>query len=448
MISAIAFLLFAVVCSVLAFVRHPIWGLYFYFSSIYVHPPSRWWGQQLPDLRWALTSAAVTVAAVAFHRGRLSRRPVWLTTAPAAILVIYNLLMWAQTAWAADVDANLDGAAQFLKYLVGFWFVYRIADTAANVRNVLAGHAVGCGLLGLYAAMQGRQGDRLDGVGGPGIDDANTLGMYLATGVVVCMGLFLAVRHLWRWALIPLAGLIFTGFVLANSRGAAVGLLGGVLALTAACARMHRRQFAILLVVGLVGAAAVVDRAFIDRFFTIGDVTAESEEADMSARSRKVIIEAQLNMFADHPMGIGRMGTAKLSPLYLDEKWLTTAHTDGTFAERSSHNTFMSILVEQGVVGTVIYAALLIWLVAVFVQMRRLQRSEADREALTLAGTAWAAIVVVLASGLGTDYLMAEAQFWFYAALVSALQLARAAVPGVVVASGMSGAPRLRSAGL
>ena len=59
MYFAAAFALFALLCTVLAFRRHPIWGLYFYLATTYVYPPGRWWGALLPDLRWALLSAAV-----------------------------------------------------------------------------------------------------------------------------------------------------------------------------------------------------------------------------------------------------------------------------------------------------------------------------------------------------------------------------------------------------
>lgn len=48
MLSAVAFALFALVCSILAFKRHPIYGLYFYLATTYIHPPSRWWNYICP----------------------------------------------------------------------------------------------------------------------------------------------------------------------------------------------------------------------------------------------------------------------------------------------------------------------------------------------------------------------------------------------------------------
>jgi hypothetical protein len=43
MFSASAFVLFFLACIVLAFARHPIYGLVLYLSVTYIHPPSRWW---------------------------------------------------------------------------------------------------------------------------------------------------------------------------------------------------------------------------------------------------------------------------------------------------------------------------------------------------------------------------------------------------------------------
>src|SRR4051812_17994096 len=128
MLSALAFLVFCVTCSIWAFTRHPVYGFYFYLASFYVHPPSRWWGYVLPDLRWALLSAGITVLAVMFHRGRLASKPPWISNTPAAVLTLYTAWMWIQMPWALDFPTHLSGSVQYLKYLVAIWFVYRICD--------------------------------------------------------------------------------------------------------------------------------------------------------------------------------------------------------------------------------------------------------------------------------------------------------------------------------
>lgn len=428
MISAIAFALFALVCSVLAFARHPIYGLYFYMATIYVHPPSRWWGPMLPDLRWALLSALITITAVMLHRGRLATKPPWFSNGAAAMLTLYALWMVLQNAWALDGPTHLDGTIKFLKYIVAFWFVYRLTDTKETLRETLLAHVLGCGLLGLLCMMLGRDGDRLDGVGGPGLDDANTLGMYLATGLILGLGLALVFKGWRRMALLAVLGVIATGFVLANTRGAFIGLAAGFVVLLFTKARSHRTVFWSLALIGVVGSAVIVDKKFIERMFTISDVVETSEDADASARSRVVIYEAQLRMAIDHPLGAGHRGTATLSPHYLDRRWLTTAgSSDEASAARSSHNTFMTTLVEQGFVGALLYVSLIAWMFGAILRVRRMSgKSDIDPDVATLGGTVIAALMVIVVAGLATDFLLAEVQFWLFAALVSALQLGEA----------------------
>lgn len=449
MASALLFIIFCATSSVLAFAKHPIWGMYFYMATIFVHPPSRWWGPMLPDLRWALLSAFVTAVAIAAHRGRLAQKPLWLSNGPAVILTLYAIWMWIQTPWALDLDEHLRGSVQFTKYLVAFWFVYRLADSRETLRQLLFAHLLGCALLGIFAMGTGRVDGRLDGVGGPGMDDANTLAMVLATGAIAGTGLVLTSTGWSRW--IALAALVFVaeGFVLANSRGAFLGLVAGGLVLAATKARAHRRVFWAIAMVGVIGFAVVVDKAFIERMFTISDVAAEDEEADMSARSRRVIIEAQVEMAFDHPAGVGFRGTVPLSPSYLDPQWLAKLDESSQLAAgRASHNTFMTAWVEQGVPGLLLFLATVMWICAAGIRLRRLAAAGADPVLVTTGASLVGALAVVFVAGVATDYLMAEVQFWFFAALVSVLRLARPAfddplaIPGTAAGTVQSAAPQ------
>lgn len=425
MFSAAAWVLFVVACVVLAFRRHPIWGLMFYLGTFYVHPPSRWWSYMLPDPRWALLSALITVAAVVLHRGRLrSDRPVWLANAPALLFIAYATWMMMQIPWALDLDSHIEGAIKLVKYMVAFWFIYRLMDTKESLKVLMYAHSIGCALLGLFALGAPRDAGRLEGVGGPGIDDANTLGMFLATGAIVCLGLMMIEKGWRRWVCLLLLACIGNGFVLANSRGAFLGMVigGGVVMLCKS--KLHRKAFWGLALVGLIGFAFAVDKLFVERMFTIGDVAEQTEEADMSARSRVVIYEAQLQMWLEHPLGAGYRGTVVLSPQYLERKWLTTdVSGDETTAGRASHNTFMTTLVEQGLPGAVIFTSLVLWLVTRMRTIRRLDRLGADPELTTAASALCGGVMVVIVAGIAADYLMAEVQIWLFAALVSALQL-------------------------
>ena len=426
MISAAAFVIFALVCSVWAFTRHPIWALYFYLGTTYVFPPGRWWGYMFGDFRWALVSAAVTVLAVAFHRGKLKSKPPWIANAPAAAIVLYGVVMVLQAPWALSMEDHGNATVQWIKYLIAFWFVYRVVDTPERVRDLMFAHVLGCALLGIYALTTGRAGDRLDGVGGPGLDDSNTLGMYFATAGIVGFGLLLAESGWRRWVTLVCLALVMNGLVLTNTRGALLGLIAGGLFIAAFRSKAHRRLFWVVAAVGCIGFVSILDKAFIERMWTISHAAAhaDDEDADSSARSRMVIIEAQWRMFLDHPLGTGRKGTAALSPQYMEDRWLTVDAT-GT-AQRSSHNTFMTALVEQGLIGAVLYLWLNVWILVAMWRLSRLERVHGDARLTTWGAAIGGGLVVIFIAGNTADFLMAEVLFWLCAGLVSLQQFASA----------------------
>jgi O-antigen ligase len=440
MYLAVVYLLFCIACVVLAFRRHPIYAFYLYLSTTFVYPQGRYWGHLFTQLRPALLAAVVTVLAIVLHMGKLRPKPFWLTNIPAVIFTTYAAWMWLQTPWALALSDHLDGSSIYVKSLLTFWMVYRIVDSKESLRDLLFALVLGCTLLGIYAQFTGREGGRLDGVGGPGIDDANSLGMYLATGAILAIGLVLSQRGWVRYVSLAALVIIANGVVLANSRGSVIGLAAGFLVLMVVKARAHRRLFWAFAAAAAIGQAAIVDQAFINRLFTIQDVTArlDDKDADNSAQSRVVLAEVQIQMFKDHPLGVGHRGTAELSPNYLEDRFMSQG--DDVVHQRSSHNTFLTTLVEQGILGALLFTAMLLWVLRTAYRIRRLNRIVDDPELLTLGGTACAALVVIFVSGISTDYLLAENQFWLLGALVSMLQLAEQE-QGTFHAADAAGAP-------
>lgn len=426
MLTSLAFLAGYFALLGLAVFRHPIFGLYAYLAVFYIHPPSRWWAQYLPDLRWAYVAALVTLLAMLIHRAKLdSQRPAWLATLPGAMSVAFVAWLWVQSLWALDAKLHNDAAIQFTKYVVVFYVVYRLVDTPERIRDLLLVHVAGCAYLGVLAYLSDNYTDaRLDGVGGPGIDDANTLGMFLGTGVIVAAMLALVERG-WRRTFAILAGaVIFNGVVLAASRGAFLGVLLGGFVLLLVRPPQYRWLFWGFALVAVVGAVSVMDQRFVNRVLTVFDAIERTETMDASAESRWVLAEAQLRMFAAHPMGTGHKGTAVLSPQYLDERYLTRGGDPNAPAVRSSHNTFLTLLVEQSIPGVIAYVALVAWGVGSVLRIRLSYRTRTGAH-LAYGGAAAAALGVVLGAGVFTDYLMAEVQVWLFALLASSLALAR-----------------------
>jgi len=139
---------------------------------------------------------------------------------------------------------------------------------------------------------------------------------------------------------------------------------------------------------------------------TIETAVQRTEEADSSTVSRLALAKVQLKIAAEHPFGIGHRGIVVLAPRYLPPEYL--ARQGG----RSSHNTYLTVLSEQGFPGALLFAALLLWALRSIWRTRELrQRPELTRFAGQIAAVA-ALLTVAAVGGFAVDYLKAEVQVW------------------------------------
>jgi hypothetical protein len=404
----------------------------------YLHPPSRWWGAFLPDLRWSLLAATVTLICVFAQRSkRESARAPFFSSGLVWAFALYVLWMWIQLTFVDNSD-HLQGTILFTKYFVLIYLIYEIVDSPERVRNFLVAHVLGCFYLA-WLAYEAVNSGRLEGVGGPGIDDSNTMSMHLGTGVAVGAILLLTERGTWRfWTTLVAMPFLLNGIMQGSSRGAFLGLVAGGLCLFWLKPAAYRKQFVVFGILGVLLFAYLANDVFLSRISSLGAVTDDSAELDFSAASRLVIIAAEWQMFLDYPLGVGHNGTATLSAQYLPREYLTYS-ADGTLA-RSSHNMLTSVLVDQGIVGAILVIVVLVWAWRSAGAVTR----RSGREARTWAyGAAIsAALMVVVVAGQFAPYLKAEVQYWLLGLLLCMRNLpAPSTAPQTVEASPPQGRP-------
>lgn len=426
-LTSIAFLIAFFGGLLASLLRNPAYGLYTYIAVFYLHPPDRWWGEMLPDLRWSLLAAFVTLISL-WRVSPIPDRPSWLQNNAAAIFLVFVGWFWIQLAWALDTNMQLEAAVLFTKYALLVYLIYVIVRTEDIFRNVLLVHVLGCLFLAwiiFVTPESGRLDGRFDGVGGPGIDDANSLAMQLSTGLLAASALLL--RSSLRIRLIALAAspLIVNGIIQTLSRGSVLGLVAGGLVMLLYAPQHFRRAYYALGLLGLLILLQMAPAKFWERVASIADPTRSEQvvEVDKSTLARFALAESQLEMAIDYPFGAGHRGTADLSPRYLSEEYLAKSESGEALGTRSSHNTFLSVLVEHGVFGALLFICLL---VSAFRQLRQLRELDAAGlpEALglyraTIAGT----IASVLIAGIFTDYLKAEVFVWFLGLLAALYEL-------------------------
>jgi O-antigen ligase len=410
--TGVLFLLGFLVVLALSLTRHPLYGLYAYLGVFYVHPPSRWWGEALPDMRWSLLAAAVTLGSI-WLRSPPDSRPSWFSTGSAKIMMVFVAWFWIGSLWALDTDQHIPEAVKLTKYLLVCYMVYKLVDTPSKCMYFLLAHLMGCLYLG-YLGRAMHTAGRLDGVGGPGIDDSNTLGMHLATAVVAALVISLHVR---RQLLLPIAiaaAASLNAIILTGSRGAILALVCGAAAIVPLRPTQYAKKLYILIAIGLVGFGAIASEQLWERMSTLKAFTGESEqEVDLSAESRLVMAQAQLEMFKRFPFGAGHRGSEYLSPEYLDPIYLTD------LGGRSSHNVFLTVLVEQGVPGVILSLLLIGWVVKATLEVRLASRRNNDLTAEVCNAAVFGSLVVVWIGGLFADFSHYEAQMWMFALLAS-----------------------------
>jgi O-antigen ligase len=423
-LTALLFLMIFFGGLLLAFAIHPRFGLYTYLAVFYLHPPSRWWGDLLPDIRWSLVAAVVTLVALV-RLPKMIGRPSFFTLAPVWLLIAFTAWVWVQNAWALDPVMQMDLSILLTKYIVLFYLMYRLVDSPHMLNNVLFVHVLGCFYLG-WLTWQASDTGRLDGVGGPGIGDANALAMHVSTGVMAAAYLVL---HRGRWWVRLLAALaipfMLNVVVQAESRSAVLAFLAGGLVFWLLKPVAYRRLFYLGAAVGVALVLYLGHTSFWERMRTIDTAVRTTEEADTSARSRFAIMEVQLRIAAENPLGVGHRGLVVLAPSYLPEQFLARQ------GSRSSHSTYLTVLSEQGVPGAILFGALMFWAARSVWRMRNLRRHpEATRMAGQLAAVA-AMLAVAAVGGFAVDYLKAEVQVWALL-LLTVLAVAHATMYTVV----------------
>jgi len=414
-VTGLAFLLFYLAGCTLALVHRPIYGLMTYVAVFYLHPPSRWWGTTLPGIRWAFVAAMVTAVAVVIHNRRRNYLPLIRHKITLGLLLFLGWL-YIQYFWALDQAMHLDLLEYMTKYLLVIWLMYRCIDTEANLKLFLWTHVLGCGYFG-WIAYTSYSGGRFEGFGGPSMEDANAAALQIVTGVFVAASLFLGSRSWERVGLLGVIPFIVNALITTISRSGFLALGCAGLVFNYFAPRRFASRVRVFSILGAILFIMLAGPAYWERIGSLQYVGEEVEGVDTGA-GRLLIMQAQAKMFLEYPYGCGHRCTATLSPNYLPRESLST---DGG---RSSHNTFMTLLVEQGLIGAMFYLLFLIWILKSLLYLRRETRQK-DNFLAAVFPTVAAVLFAITVADLFVDYLKLEVRFWFIGLVLVMIRFVR-----------------------
>ena len=344
-------------------------------------------------LRWGLLAAVAAgipldgLLAVTFGSSSLALgvplvvAAVWTVVAsgrvralPAPLVALAAFTAWsaASVLWAVDGDEfakRLLTNAQLLALVLVCW---QVLHSDRELRALLTGFVAGCLVTVALAWQAFLRGEALVDGGtrytAKGID-ANDMSVTLAVAIPMAAYLALTgarVRSRAAFLYVPFAA---SAIALSGSRGGtltAATALASVLIWTARRSGAATAAATLLAVVAVAGAWALVPEENFTRIFTVQ----EQLRGGGTMGDRVQIWHAGLDLLARHPLaGVGAGGFSKAISAALN-------------ARTVAHNTPLSIAVEHGIIGLVIFGSALVLV------LRHAARADPPERAL-----AWSLVV-------------------------------------------------------
>lgn len=391
---------------------NPILGCLGYLLEYYMRPELKWWGRDLPDLRYNLIISMAIGASFVMRRSTL--REMKDTSNPALkwLLGLGTVMLLVTGAFAVDTTVSWNWMGQWVKMAIVFpLLVVGVLRSRKAFDIFVMAHILGAFWWGWEAWNDPhREASRLLSVGSGDTLNDNAASSHLLTVIPFIVVYLLTAEERWKraMALIALPFVVNT-VILCNSRGATLGMMA---AFAASMILVRRGDRLRMVAVGLAMAGALFVMAD-QQFITRQQGTADYEQ-DGSAQERLSSWRAAYKLVQDHPFGVGGRGFHLLSPIYIPD--IVAAHKGDL---RAPHNTWAMVASEWGVAGLVCYTGLF---GAAFLMLRRIKKSSRESGSFYY----WRALAIQLAlighlvSSTFTDRLYGEAGYWMVA-LASAL---------------------------
>ncbi|WP_291987318.1 O-antigen ligase [Luteitalea sp.] len=400
-----------------ASVLNPLYGALGYLLEYYMRPALKWWGDDLPVLRYNLIISMVL--GLTFALRRTSLKPLVRTPNFAArwLVCLLAVMIGVTFTTAIDEDLSVEWVTEWSKMAIIFpMLAAGVIRTRQHFNAFVTAHVLGAFWWGWEAYRDPkREAGRLVEIGsGDSLQD-NGAAAHLVT--TLPFALIYAITE--KNPRLRAVGLLATPFIintliLCNSRGSMVGL--GVAGLAGiGLIKSGYRMRTVTAVIGMVVAVLLLaDPQFIRRQQT----TANPQ--DGSAQGRLVTWQGALELVKDHPFGTGGRGFHLLSPKYIPE--IVESHGGDL---RAPHNTYAMVASEWGALGLICFIGIY---ASAFLNLRRVKRAARPEEHGYFYWRAFGmqlALIAFLVAASFTDRLYAEAGYWLVGLSYALLRIQR-----------------------
>lgn len=273
------------------------------------------------------------------------------------VMALFVLLSAASYMWSLYPEGTSTQAITYIQLFAMVWFIWELAPHEREQTWLMRAYVFGTFVSGIDTVYRflAHEESGYQRYAGAGLD-ANDLGLMMALSIPISYYLLLRYRGKLAWVYTLQLILAVMTLLLTASRGAS---LAGIVALAIVPATFvylkGRQKLAVLLTVGVLAFCAVlyVPSTSWERLSTL---PSEFEKGTLTGR--RVIWAAGWEIFRQHPLvGIGANAFRPIVSRVLGEP--IRFDVPGMPPAPPAHNTFLSVLVEEGAIGLALYSTLL-----------------------------------------------------------------------------------------
>ncbi len=343
--------LFGTAC--VAGLMSPIWSILGYVGHYLVGPERQWWHAPLRDfgIRYSFVLAIITAVSIGIRWDaiRSKIRGVVLCR-HEKLLLLFAAIVWVSTLIGSETvgrytRSDIDHpSVKFTKIVIFLLMMTHVVSDWKNLQRLIWALILGAMILGMQAyelPQSAFRSGRLETVGGADFAQANYFGGFMASILFIIGVQFL--QSDWKGKIVCFlaGGFTANAIVLTRSRGATVGLLTGATFAIFCAPKRYRMKLAVGVVAAGIGFMYLTDERFVERFLT---VFAAEDERDSSAESRIELTRAGIQMWQDHPLGVGAGNFYQYIGHYIP-----------AWAGKDAHNAYIRCLTELGIQGIIVF---------------------------------------------------------------------------------------------
>lgn len=350
-------ILFISLFSVCAFgaLFFPYLGVYGYIADYCIGSANQWWAASFNHLgiRFSFTLAAMIALGMVLQHRKLKYGTRFIQGQEALMLMFLGLVWLFGVLGETTIGrygSSDSPAVKLTKVFVFCMMMTHVITDKNKLNGLLWVLVIGSLLLGVKAWDMPRRafiGGRLEGLGGADFSDSNRFGGFMAGMLFIIAQQFM--RTGWMGKGLCLLSGVFTAnaVILTRSRGALLGIAGGMFMAVLLVPREYRMKVVVGLLIGSLGVFYLIDPQTIER---AASITVSSRDRDSSSSSRLEIWEGGIKMMLDKPIfGVGPGNFYQNIGLY-----------QPLHSGRDAHNTIIRCAGELGIPGLILFG-LILW---------------------------------------------------------------------------------------